>query len=199
MTSASTPPPRDRLIEAAGDLFYREGVTAVGVDTVSEAAGVSKRSLYQHFGNKDELVAAALRAHAPAILARWLPAAGDHSPPRDRILGVFATLRVWSADPGFRGCPFVNIATELSDPAHPARAVARSAKQELRGFFRDEAARAGARQPDILADQLMMLFDGAIAQIVVGLDNDTAAADAAAATLCDAAGVRAGRSARSSH
>jgi AcrR family transcriptional regulator len=184
--SSTSPPPRARLLDAAGDLFYRLGVTAVGVDAVSSAAGVSKRSLYQHFGSKDELVAAALLAHAPAILARWLPPEDD-SPPRAKMLAVFQALSEWSVDPSFRGCPFVNVATELSDRAHPARTVAREAKQTLRRFFRDQAARAGLRNPDTLADQLMMLFDGAIAQVVVGLDRDTSAANHAAVTLIDAA------------
>jgi AcrR family transcriptional regulator len=184
--SASTSP-RTRLLEAAADLFYRLGVTAVGVDAVSEAAHVSKRSLYQHFGSKDELVAEALRERAPTITARWLAAVDANAAPRRRILVVFDTLCSVSLEPGFRGCPFVNVATELADPTHPARAVARAAKQALRDFFRDNAAQAGATHPDTLADQLMMLFDGAMAQRLVGLDTDPVAAAQAAATLIDAA------------
>jgi AcrR family transcriptional regulator len=186
VTSTSAPP-RTRLLDAAADLFYRYGVTTVGVDAVSAAAGVSKRTLYQHFGSKDELVAAALRTQAPAILARWLPEADDDSSPRAKVLAVFAALHASTVDPGFRGCPFVNVATELADAAHPARAVALATKRILRDYFRRHAAEAGADHPDTLADQLMMLFDGAIAQIVVGLDTDTAAAGRAAAVLLDSA------------
>jgi AcrR family transcriptional regulator len=175
------------LLEAASDLFYRLGITAVGVDALSEAAHVSKRSLYQHFGSKDELVAEALRTRAPAIMARWLAAVDASARPRERILTVFETLRTLSLAPGFRGCPFVNVATELVDPTHPARAVARAAKQALHDFFRDNAAEAGAHHPDTLADQLTMLFDGAMAQRLVGLDIDPAAAAQAAAVLIDSA------------
>jgi AcrR family transcriptional regulator len=180
---------RTRLLDAAGDLFYRYGVTAIGVDTVSAAAGVSKRSLYQHFGSKDELVAAALSARSPAILARWLPQRPTRSSPRANILAVFTALHAFSADPEFRGCPFVNVATELPDATHPARAVALAGKQHLRDYFHGQAARAGATNPDTLADHLMMIFDGAIAQVLVGLDTDTAAATGAAEILLDVSGV----------
>src|SRR5216683_7897469 len=120
VSSPTTPSPRQRLLDAAADLFYRQGIGAVGVDLVTRAAGVSKRTLYQQFGSKDQLVAESLEARGTAILGMYLPADDDGAPARKQILAVFDGLRGWTASAGFRGCPFVNTATELADPGHPA-------------------------------------------------------------------------------
>ena len=168
--------PRQRLLDAAGDLFYRLGITAVGVDSISAAAGVSKRTLYQQFGSKDQLVAACLDANGPAILGAYLAAAEDESPPRAKILAVFEAMPAWTTSDGFRGCPFLNTATELTDPEHPARQVARDYNSRLRDYFAREAEAGRATDPACLADQLMMIFDGAIAQAVMGARSHPLAA-----------------------
>jgi AcrR family transcriptional regulator len=185
----STASPRQRLLDTAADLFYREGIGAVGVDLISGAANVSKRTLYQQFGSKEQLIAEALRARGPEILHRYVPADPDAAPPRAQILAVFAALADWSTLSGFRGCPFVNVAVELADGEHPARAVAREYKLSLRSFFQYQAERGGARNPAGLAAQLMIVFDGSITQVVTGLAADTTSATAAVTVLLDAAGL----------
>jgi AcrR family transcriptional regulator len=190
----SAPPPRQRLLAAGSDLFYRYGIGAVGVDLISDSAGVSKRTLYQQFGSKDELVAECLRAGGADVVAHYLRGATEDAPPRERILGVFDGLAEWSTLDSFRGCPFMNTATELTDPDHPARQVAREFKITLRDFFAGEASRGAATNPTMLADQLLMLFDGAMVQAVMGTaasgsgDRDIVPASmAAASALMDAA------------
>jgi len=173
-------------------LFYRYGIGAVGVDLVSQAAGVSKRTLYQQFGSKDELVAASLDQAGEAIIGMYLPV-GDsldaNRPARQQILAVFDGQREWTSAAGFRGCPFINTATELPDPRHPARAVALSYKLRLRDFFTTQAERGGCADPQLLADQLLIIFDGVIVQSVAGTIRRPDAAGNAVAALLDAAGV----------
>jgi AcrR family transcriptional regulator len=185
VSSETTPPPRQRLLDAAADLFYRRGIGAVGVDLVSKAAGVSKRTLYQQFGSKDQLTAESLDAHGAAILGMYMSAAGD-APPRQQILAVFDGLRGWTASAEFRGCPFVNTATELADPGHPARRVARDYKLRLRDYFVSQAERGNADDPQRLADQLIVVFDGAIVQAVMGTGLHADAARTAVQALLDA-------------
>jgi AcrR family transcriptional regulator len=158
----STTPPRQRLLDAAADLFYSRGVGAVGVDTICAAACVSKRTLYQHFGSKDQLVAESLDTFGPAILEQYIAQTDPGAPPRDTITAVFNRVWAWSQSEQFRGCAFVNTAAELADPQHPARAVARHYKLRLRQFFVDQATRGNADNPERLGDQLVMLFDGAV-------------------------------------
>lgn len=188
------PAARQRLLAAGSELFYRHGIGAVGVDLISDVARVSKRTLYQQFGSKDQLVAECLRTSGADVLAHYVRGAVDDAPPRQRVLGVFDGLDEWSRSETFRGCPFVNTATELADPDHPARQVAREFKLTLRGFFEQEATRGGATNPVMLADQLLMVFDGALIQAVMGTaasgrdDSDAVpAARAAVTALMDAA------------
>jgi AcrR family transcriptional regulator len=158
---------RERILKTACELFYSRGINATGVDKISEAAGVSKRSLYQRFGAKDQLVAAYLNTIGSETTDSYLPAEADDESPRGRILAVFSTLRAESQEPGFRGCPLVNAAAELPDSAHPGRAVAVEYKMQVQDFFGRQAALAGARDPESLAEQLLMLFDGAMAYALV--------------------------------
>ena len=189
MARAAGPGPRERLLHAASELFYREGVGAVGVDRISERAGVSKRTLYQQFASKDDLVAASLRRAGPGILSAYLGAAERCAAPRTRILAVFEGLMTWSGSDGFRGCPFVNAATELADPAHPARAVARESKLHMQSFFKEQARLGGSPDPASLAIQLMIVFDGAMIQSVVHSRVVPETVRAAVEALLDAGGV----------
>ena len=186
VTTPTTPTPRQRILDTAADLFYRQGIGAVGVDLVSKAAGVSKRTLYQQFGSKDQLIAECLDAHGPAILGQYIPAAGRDTPPRQQILAVFDRLGEWASAETFRGCPFVNTATELADPGHPARAVAREYKLRLHGYFADQAERGRAQDPQRLADMLLLVFDGAIVQAVMGTAVHRDATRTAVQALLDA-------------
>lgn len=184
-----TPAPRERVLRAASRLFYREGIRAVGVDRIADEAGVSKMTLYRHFATKDDLVAAVLTERdGPA--RDMLAAASSHAEggPREQLLACFAMLGPWFASRGFRGCPFMNTTLELADPRHPAGAVARAHKAATRDHFRDLAREAGARDPEGLADQLAVVFDGAIVQAQLREPGIVAAAAVAAATaLIDAA------------
>jgi AcrR family transcriptional regulator len=186
------PTARRKLLDVAAALFYREGVGAIGVDRISAEAGVSKRSLYQHFASKDALVAAALADFGPAILERYVPVDDDDAiSPRQKILGAFDALGGWSRTPDFRGCPFLNVSTELADPHHPARAVARDYKLRLLRYFTHQARIGRADRPETLAEQLLMVFDGAISRAVMDCAPVPGSARAAAEILLDAHGLSA--------
>jgi AcrR family transcriptional regulator len=181
--------PRERLLDAAAALFYQQGV-GIGIQALCAAAGVSKRSLYQLFDSKDELLAASLEREAAAYATSLLPAADDGRSARERILHVFAQVEAQSAAPGFRGCRYLAAQIELKDPDHPASRVARTVKDDLTGFFRAEAERGGAHDPELLARQLMLIFDGASARAGIGVQRLPGLVSPTVTALLDAAGVR---------
>lgn len=178
---------RERVLWRAGDVFYAEGITATGVDRVAEVAEVSKRTLYKHFGSKDALVAAALAIRDAPLREQFTSAAaaaGDG--PADQLRGLFAGLAERISDPDFRGCPYVNAVGELADRGHPAGAVAVAHKQALLTWIRERADAASVRYPDQLSAQLMIMFDGAMAQgAVLGDLFDAASLLAAVDVLID--------------
>jgi AcrR family transcriptional regulator len=132
---------RDRIVHEAGRLFYREGLAETGVNRVATELGVSKRTLYELFDSKSELYATALDAFdARAFIG---PAEALSADPEEQLLGLFEVLAGWMAQPGFRGCPYLNAAHELADPDHPARAVAAKRKAELRSGWSAKRARPG--------------------------------------------------------
>jgi len=161
-------PARERVLAAAAELFYRDGVRATGVDAVIAAAGVAKRSFYKHFPSKDDLVVAWLQRTSTDWLA-WLRAglARRRGGPRERLLAVFDLLDEWMAQPGFRGCPFLNSAHELADLRHPARAVVRQHTAQVEGILRELAGELRPADADALAAELLLLFEGAIVAAVV--------------------------------
>jgi AcrR family transcriptional regulator len=187
MTTSATP--RERLLDAAGELFYRDGVN-VGVDALCKAAGVSKKSMYQLFRSKDELIAESLANRGPSYQRMLHPGPEDERSPRDRILAVFERQDEMVADGIFLGCPFVSTAIELKNPEHPGSVVARHFKQQLTDFFHRELVKAGVKDPGTLAIQLTMIFDGASARAVVRAQTLGGLGVATAAALLDAAGVR---------
>ncbi|WP_405721074.1 TetR/AcrR family transcriptional regulator [Streptomyces sp. NBC_01537] len=188
MTTEVKPSTRERLLEAAATLTYRDGV-GIGVEALCKAAGVSKRSLYQLFESKDELLAASLGERASAFAAGLLPAADDGRSPRERILHVFDQLEEQAGAPDFQGCRYLAVQIELKDQGHPASRVAHQIKANLTAFFRSEAERGGASNPDLLARQLILVFDGASARAGIGADNLTGLVTPTVATLLDAAGM----------
>lgn len=189
MTTDVKPSSRERLLEAAAALTYREGVN-IGIEALCKAAGVSKRSMYQLFAGKDELLAASLERRASAYVAGLLPAADDGRAARDRIVHVFEQVTSQSADPEFRGCPYLSAEIELKDPDHPASRVARQVKADLTSFFRAEAEQGGAADPDFLARQLTLVFDGASARAGIGAEHLDGFLTPTVAVLLDAAGMR---------
>ncbi|WP_328420297.1 TetR/AcrR family transcriptional regulator [Streptomyces sp. NBC_00443] len=179
---------KDRLLDAASELFYRDGVS-VGVEALCRTAGVSKRSMYQLFASKDEVLAASLARRLPAYEALLAPGSQDAGTPRERILHVFERLEKASTEPDYRGCPYLAALVELKDPEHPASVVARGAKDWMRGFLRARAQEGGARDPELLARQLMLVFDGASARAGAKVEALDGLATATVTALLDAAGV----------
>jgi AcrR family transcriptional regulator len=188
MTTEVKPSTRERLLEAAAMLTCRDGV-GIGIDALCKAAGVSKRSMYQLFESKDELLAASLGERASVFAAGLLPAEGDGRSPRERILHVFHQLEEQAGAPDFQGCRYLAAQIELKDQSHPASQVAHRVKENLTAFFRAEAERGGASHPDLLARQLSLVFDGANARAGIGADNLTELVTPTVITLLDAAGV----------
>lgn len=163
MTARTAPGPRERLLAAAQELTYSQGM-GVGVDTILKAANVARRSLYEHFGGKDGLIAEVLRrsiAEDEAEYARTMRAAGDD--PRARLLAVFDRLAEAVEAPGFRGCRYLAADLALPDPDHPAHAATRAYRQHLRQFFEQEVVALGHPRPELAADQLLLLVDGLLA------------------------------------
>ncbi|MGW1674920.1 TetR/AcrR family transcriptional regulator [Streptomyces sp. NPDC002324] len=189
MTTEVKPSTRERLLEAAATLTYREGV-GIGVEALCKAAGVSKRSMYQLFESKDQLLAASLEQRATAFAAGLLPAADENRSPRERILYVFDQLEEQAGTPDFRGCRYLAAQIELKDQSHPASQVAHQVKESLSAFFRAEAERGGASHPGLLARQLSLVFDGASARAGIGADKLTGLATPTVTTLLDVAGMR---------
>jgi AcrR family transcriptional regulator len=158
---------RARLLAAASELFYAEGVQSVGIDRVIEHAGVAKATLYSAFGSKEELIRAYLRARHDATRERMsLELQARYPTARERLVGVFEVQGLSFTDPGFRGCAF----------------------RWLHELFADLAREAGAPDPKALAQQLVLLYDGA--GISAWMDRDPsaeAAARAVAAALVETA------------
>ncbi|WP_030674568.1 TetR/AcrR family transcriptional regulator [Streptomyces cellulosae] len=189
MATEVKPSTRERLLEAAATLTCRDGV-GVGVGALCKAAGVSKRSMYQLFESKDELLAASLGERASAFAAGLLPVADDGRSPRERILHVFGQLEEQAGAPDFQGCRYLAAQIELKDRRHPAGQVAHRVKEDLTAFFRSEAGQGGASHPDLLARQLSLVFDGASARAGIGADKLTGLVTPTVTTLLDTAGVR---------
>lgn len=180
--------PRERLLDAAAELFYREG-TAIGVDALCRAAGVSKRSMYQLFTGKDEMLAAALERQGPPLEAALLPPPDAPGAPRARMLYVFERLEEAAARADFLGCPFLSAQVELKDPEHRASLVAARSKQAMADHFRTEAERAGAADPALVARRLMVVYDGASTRAGIGAERLDGFATELAAVVLDAAGI----------
>jgi AcrR family transcriptional regulator len=177
---------RERILEVATDLFYREGIRAIGVDTIVARSGVAKMSLYRSFPSKDELVAAFLAAADQRYWVWWDGVVGRHpGAPREQLRALFRAVAKKTTSPDYRGCPFVNTATEFPDSTHPGRAIALANKRELRARLRRLAASLGARDPELLADQLFLLMDGAYStgQMLAATGPGKALPDAADALI----------------
>ena len=152
---------RDRLLEAADRLFYQEGVRAVGIDRVLAEADAAKASLYQHFGSKDQLVASYLERRTTDARASIEAYLAD-TPPSQRALRFFDWVVEWAESEDFRGCPLQHTVSELTDAAHPARAIAHEQRAWFAEQLREWTAAAGVEDSQATARALMVLFDGAV-------------------------------------
>jgi AcrR family transcriptional regulator len=178
---------RERLLDAASELFYEHGVHTVGIDAIIDHAGVAKASLYSAFGSKEELVRAYLEARHAARRETVLAAMGKHQDPKGKLLALFDVLITTVKQPRFRGCAFANASAE-SEPESAAADVTRKVRAWLLGVMVEQAKALGATDSARLARQLTLLYDGALAQSA--LDQSPAAATAARAAaqlLIDAA------------
>jgi AcrR family transcriptional regulator len=152
----------DRIRKTAREMFYRDGIRAVGVDAIVNQAGVTKPSLYRSFSSKDELAAAYLRDYDAEFWARFDGACAAHpGDPRAQLLEYLSGLSQRAVQNGYRGCGLTNAAVEYPEAGHPARAVAVEHKLELRRRLNDMAAGMGAADPQALADGLLLLIEGA--------------------------------------
>jgi len=181
--SASTPT-RDRILQAAYDLFYAKGFSRVGVDAVAESAGLTKRTLYQHFRSKDDLLAAVLDRQSGFALAsiegwgRRLPE--DCS---GFVQQLFRDAARWASRPKWAGAGFTRLAMELADlPGHPARGVARRHKAAVEAWLCTELMRRGVRNADEASRELTVLLEGCLALILIHGKRDYAIAAARAAS-----------------
>lgn len=155
-------PPRERILKAAGELFYRQGIRAVGVDAIAEAAGTNKMTLYRHFPSKDELVAEYLRQFAKRAEAFWDRLESEH--PGDPVAQLHAWVKHMAGDVicrGGRGCALSNAAVELAEKEHPARRVIEAFKKAQRERLTRLCRAAGLSDPDLLADELHLVLEGA--------------------------------------
>jgi AcrR family transcriptional regulator len=178
---------RERLLAAANELFYREGINNVGIDRVIEHAGVAKASLYANVGSKDELVRAYLQGKHEARKARVLERIARHRSPRERLLAIFDGFAELLAQPGYCGCAFVRATSEMVEGG-PARQVSDEARGWLRDLITSLAREAGARRPQALAQQLVLLYDGAATAAQMDRSADAVqTARALASQLIDAA------------
>ncbi|TFV67460.1 UNVERIFIED_ORG: TetR/AcrR family transcriptional regulator [Bacillus sp. AZ43] len=173
MTTSLTPAGR-RLLAAASELFYAHGIRAVGVDAIAEAAGTTKKTLYDRFGSKDALVALYLddRAH------RWQQDLEEEiarrSPGPDRIRTVFDTAHRWLAGTT-RGCAFVNAYAEVGGTDHPAVPVIRAEKEWMRRRLAELVDEAGVADPGPIAATIHLLYEGALVTATVGNDPEALA------------------------
>ena len=166
MSTATTKKPegsaRERLLAAANELFYEEGVHTVGIERVLERAGVAKASLYSTFGSKDELVQAYLQARADRRRRRISERIARHHDARARILSIFELMGELAAEPTFRGCAFYNASAEGPRKETEASRICGDQRSWTRALFTELARDAGAAEPEGLAAQLVVLYDGAM-------------------------------------
>jgi len=153
---------RERILSVASELFYHQGVRAVGIDTIIAAAGVAKMSLYRAFPSKDDLVAAYLERRNLEFWERWDRTVAAHpDDPRAQLEGLLDAITRRTVSEAYRGCPFLNTATEFPGSDLPADRVIREHMRAVNDRLRAMAAAAGARDPQALADQLQIVIDGA--------------------------------------
>jgi AcrR family transcriptional regulator len=180
--------PKDQVFQTASRLFYQNGYRAVGVDTIAAESGIGKMTLYRHYPSKDDLIVAYLRDSDRLFWMNFEEITKDAVGPRDKFLAFFEALQDYVTTPACYGCPFLNVATEYPETDHPGHRVAMDHKQSVRRRFHKLAKEAGAREPDLLADQLFLLMDGAyMASRMFGADNPAAHVASAARILIDAA------------
>ncbi|ANB77231.1 TetR family transcriptional regulator [Paraburkholderia phytofirmans OLGA172] len=164
---------RERILATASELFYREGIRAIGVDTVVERSGVSKTSLYRVFDSKDALIAAFAAEKDRLFWAWWDNVEEKHAEdPRALLDALLSGIAKRIAHPAFRGCPFLNLVAEFPDGNYPGRLIARNNKEEMRARLATIVARLGVSDPNRTASQLALLINGAYVTGLIAESDD---------------------------
>ena len=154
---------RERILATANELFYREGIRAIGVDTIVERSGVSKTSLYRLFESKDALIAAFAAERDRSFWEWWDHVEAQHADnPHALLDALLSGIAERIGRPAYRGCPFLNLATEFPDDNHPGRVIARNNKEAMRARLATIAAKLGVSDPDRTASQIALLINGAL-------------------------------------
>jgi AcrR family transcriptional regulator len=182
-------PPRERILQAARELFYRDGIRAVGVEAIAAAAGTNKMTLYRHFASKDELVAAYLQELADQGEALWDEARAKHPGDAEAQLRyLLRRISQFADECSGRGCALANAAIELPERAHPARRVIEAHKNRARERLVALCREAGYLHPERLADEMFLLVEGARVSLQsVGREGPGARLFALSQSLLDAA------------
>jgi AcrR family transcriptional regulator len=164
---------RERILSTANELFYREGIRAIGVDTIVERSGVSKTSLYRLFESKDALIAAFAAEQDRSFWAWWDHIEEQHADdPRVLLDALLSGIAKRIGRPAYRGCPFLNLMTEFPDQNHPGRVVARSNKEEMRTRLAAILGKVGVGDPDRTASQIALIINGAYVTGLIAQPTD---------------------------
>lgn len=180
--------PKDKVFQTASRMFYQYGYRAIGVDTLAAESGIGKMTLYRHYPTKDDLIVAYLKDSDDLFWSKFEELTKDAPTAREKLLAFFKGLQDYVQSPACYGCPFLNVATEYPESNYAGHQVALEHKQAVRVKFRQLAKGTGAKKPDVLADQLFLLMDGAyMASRMFGAKNPAAHLAEAARILIDSA------------
>jgi AcrR family transcriptional regulator len=172
-TPQARPSARQRLLDAADELFYRDGINATGVDAVVERADVAVATLYNQFGGKDQLVAAYLDERDRRWRADWEAAIAVAPDAAGRVLAIFDALEVWwEASGRYRGCAHVDASAELTDLSHPATDAVARHKAHIRSRLTELAAETSTGSPEAIAADLILVYEGVITALLLDLVAD---------------------------
>ncbi|RBJ85918.1 TetR/AcrR family transcriptional regulator [Pseudomonas sp. MWU12-2534b] len=174
MNEITPPETRDIILDVTEKLIYKSGIAATGMDLLVKTAGVSRKSVYRYFNNKDELVVAALERRDQRWMHWYRTEVNRAEGSAQRLLALFSVLKGWFESEGFRGCAFINTSGETGDPQDPVRQVAKQHKQKLLDFVTELCQEHGVQHPEGLAAQLLILIDGAITVALVMGDHSAA-------------------------
>ncbi len=166
---------RDVIVSVALKLFYRNGFNATGIERIIKEAGVSKKTLYNHFRSKGELVLATLRKRDELLRNNIMRETERLSnAPRDRLLTIFDAHHLWFQEKEFSGCMFINASAEFSSHDDPCHVISAEHKRLVRDYIREQAEQAGVKDSDLLAKQLSLLLEGAIVDAHVSGNKESA-------------------------
>lgn len=167
---------REQLIETAARLFARNGFHATGIDTILAEAGIAKKTLYNHFRTKDELILAALRKYDGEFRNNFMKSVEELAEtPEARLLAIFDVAKAWFSDNKFYGCMFINAVGEYSEQDSAVREVCKEFKRLMRGYIKSLVEQAGLKDIEILTNELALVFEGSIVTAQVSEQNDMAA------------------------